>query len=1327
MRKRHRYSKRWPEGAVVHFTAGRCSRGDADAVATIKYGSGQGHAYFCISTTGKVYQTIPMDHWGSHAGKSAYTGLGSSVSRRTVGIEVCNAGHVKKTSNGFEPWWNKDNSSKNDYFREDEVRHVERQANIGTTGYYHCYTPEQEESLIRLLLWMHETAPSIFKIDYVVGHDEVSPGRKSDPGGSLSMTMPALREELYRRLAASVPLPIQRPDPVAISPPANQPAPSPAVAPVDTPVAAASPQPVPQQSPVSFPTDHGLPLGPRFADLLTAYVAADITHPQLKDISFAQWAHETGYGQSPLAVTHNNYAGMKWRDQMAPLATKVYYRPDHDPKDTDYCGFDTLEDFIKGYWHRLDIKALPYANKDGGWKNHAQSGDTFIDFIGPIWAPSGGDNSPLNNKYVQKVKEVRDKLESVGLLPSLLQAGRDLLAATTTQVASANPQIGFEGTPDQSSHLDDLLGSIRQGEWQSIGKHVGDAAVAKSPDVLKVLGTLEAAGAFESLAASSVESRAKWLCEQIIAAAEPPEPDGQLAAQHASEFMKLISSNAPQLDEQLVIRALDGLRNVRAFEALANLGDRLIALGISAPTVRRLAAQGLIELGLTHAAILSLNEILKVAPSDHPEVSDSIGLAGRAYKQVFCDATIAPNTTRQPSVVRVAIDTAVRKYEEAYARARSIPNAKHNEWSYPAINLIALLLRAKRDGIKVHSRINPSQLVNELLADYGAANSDLGAWDMATLGEAHLAKRDMSLDANNHNTARHHTLEAKALLLSYAKHGDVNPFQLAGTIRQLHEVWGLRSGQGDSDVDEILYFLNAQLLAKEGGQIQVSTTERRALYQTGAHLARPQGTPEAFLTDGRPLPLGWFQLGLYRANSVGLIKSRFLPPGLGEGFGTGFLVRAGDFHKDFGDRIALLTNSHVISDRNHELNDRRLPSSHPSKAKVEFVEAGGDGTPVEARLGNVIWDSPRGALDACLIELQGLPDTINPLPLSFTPPTPTKTRVVIIGHPGGERDLRISLFETPLLDVVNEGYFDKTNGKAGRFLHYNNPTTGGSSGSPVFEMEKWEILGLHHAGPGQEAYQRWRETGDDDDKPANEGIHITSIVDAATKAGGKRDMTITQASVPPGYEALTESTSIAADAGIPTGQFKRVQMQRADGVSRGIVGDATHVGPGKLVEDFPRDMILNRATSVEIKVAREVSEKLIAGMRRDRFTMHDIVATGAMTIRLRSQSDGFQIEPEGDETKWLDRRNGQLTDVSSWRWSVTPLKSGHHKLFLTIQGLEFRDGIQAALPASKQVIPVHVTVSHIDRAKSISRWAFLMAAGGAISFAGQQIFEVMIK
>ena len=69
-----------------------------------------------------------------------------------------------------------------------------------------CASPRQQESaLTNLVLWMHTTKPGIFKIENVVGHDEVAQpeGRKNDPGAALSLYMRAFRAKLLTMLPIS--------------------------------------------------------------------------------------------------------------------------------------------------------------------------------------------------------------------------------------------------------------------------------------------------------------------------------------------------------------------------------------------------------------------------------------------------------------------------------------------------------------------------------------------------------------------------------------------------------------------------------------------------------------------------------------------------------------------------------------------------------------------------------------------------------------------------------------------------------------------------------------------------------------------------------------------------------------------------------------------------------------------------------------------------------------------------------------------------------------------------------------------------------------------
>ena len=185
---RGRYRAGMPQGAIVHFTAGHrngLERGMADAAASA-------YGYFLIDADGNIGQNIPLTHWAYHAFPAEYRGI-KHVASQLVGIEMQCWGKVKKDPQGNWRSWAKYS------VRPNGVRTVEKEANR-EAGTYQIFSWAQEEALISLLIWLYSNDPERFNLDWVLGHDEVSPGRKNDPGGSLSMTMPEFREHLRDRL-----------------------------------------------------------------------------------------------------------------------------------------------------------------------------------------------------------------------------------------------------------------------------------------------------------------------------------------------------------------------------------------------------------------------------------------------------------------------------------------------------------------------------------------------------------------------------------------------------------------------------------------------------------------------------------------------------------------------------------------------------------------------------------------------------------------------------------------------------------------------------------------------------------------------------------------------------------------------------------------------------------------------------------------------------------------------------------------------------------------------------------------------------------------------
>ncbi|MBK9496415.1 MAG: N-acetylmuramoyl-L-alanine amidase [Xanthomonadales bacterium] len=85
-----------PKGIVLHYTAGWTTQGD---VATLSTSDRKASVQFVLGRDGELIQIIPCDRVAWHAGPSKYKGF-TGLNNSFIGVEICNAGWVKKLSNG---------------------------------------------------------------------------------------------------------------------------------------------------------------------------------------------------------------------------------------------------------------------------------------------------------------------------------------------------------------------------------------------------------------------------------------------------------------------------------------------------------------------------------------------------------------------------------------------------------------------------------------------------------------------------------------------------------------------------------------------------------------------------------------------------------------------------------------------------------------------------------------------------------------------------------------------------------------------------------------------------------------------------------------------------------------------------------------------------------------------------------------------------------------------------------------------------------------------------------------------------------------------------
>jgi hypothetical protein len=210
--------KNGPRGLLVHSTAGRFNKGDESAFKTIDGGIKGGLAFLCTSQTGAIVQAHDVNSWGYHSGsesawpvklKRLVWKIVGRADDDIIGNEHNCAGLLTKVGDKYYPYWafkDKNPSTKiivdhDEDIPEENVRFVTKELHGCPTGYYHKFTPQQEDTLIRTIMWLYVNCPD-FKLEYVLGHHEVSgvPGigywRKNDPGGALSMSMENFRKYL---------------------------------------------------------------------------------------------------------------------------------------------------------------------------------------------------------------------------------------------------------------------------------------------------------------------------------------------------------------------------------------------------------------------------------------------------------------------------------------------------------------------------------------------------------------------------------------------------------------------------------------------------------------------------------------------------------------------------------------------------------------------------------------------------------------------------------------------------------------------------------------------------------------------------------------------------------------------------------------------------------------------------------------------------------------------------------------------------------------------------------------------------------------------------
>jgi hypothetical protein len=439
-------------------------------------------------------------------------------------------------------------------------------------------------------------------------------------------------------------------------------------------------------------------------------------------------------------------------------------------------------------------------------------------------------------------------------------------------------------------------------------------------------------------------------------------------------------------------KALGLIRRKRQFADLEHAASLFTMAGREDPVIRRQWCQSLLDQGRVLQALAILNLMSQKYSDDPVEGPEIRGLSGRAYKQLFIK-------DGDPQSLRAAITA----YRVDWER-------RQGDYHWHSVNLVALLSRAKRDGISTDNALDAAAIAQQIRDDIEAQGAT-GIWDYATSMEAAIAQQDD--DA------------ILALAKKYIQHPDADAFELASTLHQLKDVWCL---EGTAIGNKLLPVLEYAVLQREGGSVHPM--------QLGK-IPDGQGF-EAVYGSEAVVKLQWIDT-LYRCcTAIGRIGNA----ATGDPAGTGFLMSGADLCSGWGNGPLFLTNSHVIS-----LDPVDNAPLRPLEAEIEFTRL--NGRP-RVRLGELVYSSPRIKMDISILRVIVPPDS-GKLELCSILPKISNTsmqRVYVIGHPKGQ-ELAVSLYDNSLAEYSEQ------------YVRYRSPTEEGNSGSPVLDRQL-SCFAVHH-------------------------------------------------------------------------------------------------------------------------------------------------------------------------------------------------------------------------------------------------------------------------
>lgn len=173
-----------PRWLVMHYTAGRNA---GSSINWLINPQAKASAHLVIGRDGVITQLVPFNVVAWHAGASSWQGV-NGLNQASIGIELDNVGRLEHIAGQWV-------SPLKIVVPDDQVRvarHRNDPPDAAPSG-WQTYTEVQIEAAFAVA----QALVAHYGLEDIIGHEDIAPGRKSDPGPDFPLA--ALRGRLYGR------------------------------------------------------------------------------------------------------------------------------------------------------------------------------------------------------------------------------------------------------------------------------------------------------------------------------------------------------------------------------------------------------------------------------------------------------------------------------------------------------------------------------------------------------------------------------------------------------------------------------------------------------------------------------------------------------------------------------------------------------------------------------------------------------------------------------------------------------------------------------------------------------------------------------------------------------------------------------------------------------------------------------------------------------------------------------------------------------------------------------------------------------------------------